>query len=731
MQTEHTTAIARSRKRVVVVATAIVSVAALWSAGLFLAQGSGAAAAVIQTYTLFGAATPAVAATSSSSSVELGVRFAPRTRGWATGMRFYKGSGNGGSHVGTLWSPTGNALARVTFTNESATGWQHATFSSPVPVSSGVTYFVSYHAPQGHFAYALGYFARSLRTRMLMAPRTTRSRGNGLFAFSASSTFPTNSGTGTNFYVDVDFVTMLPPAVTTTTARATTTTKPATTTTRPTTTTTSATTATTTASTTTTTTPQGPPGITSAPTQPPVVVCGNHAILDGPSTAPSGAMTVPAGDNSAMFAFTATANTTYWFAPGVHTLGSGQYSQIVPANGDTFVGAPGAVIDGQKKNNFAFTQHATGVTIKNLEIRNFTSPTDQGVVNHDSGNNWTVTHSSIHDNGGAALMAGANNTISYNCLDHNGQYGINAYQGGDGITNLVVDHNEISRNNTANLEVTNPGCGCTGGVKFWAVNQARVTSNYVHDNLSVGLWADTNDRGFDIEGNYISGNTSEGILYEISYNAVIRYNAFIRNAFTEGPANPGFPTGAIYISESGGDSRVGGFSSGVLDISRNVFTDNWSGVVLWENADRFCGSPANSSTGYCTLVNPTVATVSSCNSSNIAKAPYFADCRWKTQNVSVHNNTFQRTTATIASCTAANGCDYNAVFSNYGTYPSWSPYTGTEVEDAITFHQNNVFSNNTYKGSWQYMAHELSDSMSFSSWRAAPYNQDAGSTSTP
>ena len=39
----------------------------------------------------------------------------------------------------------------------------------------------------------------------------------------------------------------------------------------------------------------------------------------------------------------------------------------------------------------------------------------------------------------------------------------------------------------------------------------------------------------------------------------------------------------------------------------NVFTDNWSGIVAWENADRFAGSPANTSTGVGTLVNPSVA----------------------------------------------------------------------------------------------------------------------------
>ena len=61
-------------------------------------------------------------------------------------------------------------------------------------------------------------------------------------------------------------------------------------------------------------------------------------------------------------------NTTYYLAAGVHTLGTGQYSQIVPENGDAFIGAPGAIIDGQNKNNYAFTQHATGVNISYLTI---------------------------------------------------------------------------------------------------------------------------------------------------------------------------------------------------------------------------------------------------------------------------------------------------------------------------------------------------------------------------
>ena len=35
-----------------------------------------------------------------------------------------------------------------------------------------------------------------------------------------------------------------------------------------------------------------------------------------------------------------------------------------------------------------------------------------------------------------------------------------------------------------------------------------------------------------------------------------------------------------------------------------MFIDNWGGVILWENSNRFCNSPDNTSTGYCTLVEP-------------------------------------------------------------------------------------------------------------------------------
>jgi hypothetical protein len=488
--------------------------------------------------------------------------------------------------------------------------------------------------------------------------------------------------------------------------------------------------------------PSDPPtsGGAASPSSP---VCGNASILSGPATAPAGAVTLPAGDNSSMTAsYQLAANTTYWFAPGTHTIGSSQFAQFQPDQGDTFIGAPGAILSGQGENDYAFVSDATGVTVEYLTIEDFVAPESEGVVNQNSATGWTIENNTIEDNpDGAGAMLGTNDVLTNNCLTENGQYGFQSYAAGAGPSNVTVTDNEISYNDTANYEASDPGCGCTGGAKFWLTTGATVTGNYVHDNESVGLWADTDNSGFDISDNYISNNYGEGIIYEISYNALISGNTFVKNGLGSGPSNPGFPTPAIYISESGGDSRVPGPYSGSLTISGNTFTDNYSGVILWENANRYCGSTANTSTGTCTLVAPSIYTPASCsanvpNSTPSGNPDYFDNCRWKTQNVSVTDNTFNLNPADIGSgCTPANGCGFNGLFSEYGTY---APFTGWVVPNNISNHQNDHFSDNTYNGPWSFMGFAQGEIVTWAQWTAgfADTNgsgdtfaaQDAGST---
>jgi hypothetical protein len=418
-------------------------------------------------------------------------------------------------------------------------------------------------------------------------------------------------------------------------------------------------------------------------------------------------------------------HTTYWFAPGRHTLGSGKLSQIIPAEGDRFIGAPGAILDGQRLNQYAFTQQARNVTIRYLTIQNFGAPGDNGgqaVINSGGGVGWRIDHVTVRSNAGAGVMLGSGNILAHSCLQDNGQYGFQA-----GGSHITVDHNEMAGNNTDNWEARQQGCGCTGGAKFWDSDGVTITDNYIHDNLGPGLWADTNNRAFDVEHNYFARNQGEGFIYEISYNLRLANNTFVRNALAAGPKTDGFPDPAVYISESGADNRVAGPYGDTLAITGNTFIDNWSGVVLWENADRYCASGANTSTGYCTLVDPSKATVRSCGNPGLLETmPYYNDCRWKTQNVLVSRNIFTFHPARIGpDCTPGRYCGFNGIFSQWG---SWLPYHGTIVENHITFDQHNHFASNAYRGPWRFIVQQQGQAVGWTSWRASPYQQDAGST---
>ncbi|HWC66453.1 MAG TPA: right-handed parallel beta-helix repeat-containing protein [Acidimicrobiales bacterium] len=467
------------------------------------------------------------------------------------------------------------------------------------------------------------------------------------------------------------------------------------------------------------------PPTSRAPTQPPVRVCGNADLLLGPDSPPPGAIVVPPGDNSRID--WTQAGTTYWLAPGVHTLGGGEFDQIIPGRGATFIGGPGAVLDGRRMNRYAFTQQAPDVRIAYLTIRGFGRGADnhnEAVVNHDAGDDWIVEHNTIADNDGAGVFLGDGNVLRSNCLQDNGQYGFSAYEP-DGVRDVSVEGNEIVGNNRDDWETRIEDCGCSGGAKFWDTEGAVVAGNWVHDNHGPGLWADYNNRDFVFERNYFEGNADEALFYEVSYNAVIRHNTFRRNAIGKGQrfaeAGDLFPVAAVYISESGGDSRVAGPPA--IEVFGNVFHDNWSGITVWENADRYCG---NGATPGCTL--NTTATESSCVQPGISQKPLYDDCRWKSRNVKIYDNEFRVTPANIA-CEALL-CARQSLLSNHGTWPPDSPYQGAVIQDAITFRQGNVWARNRYIGPWVFVAHDLSTVLDFDSWQADPYGQDVGSTLT-
>jgi hypothetical protein len=158
-------------------------------------------------------AVPTTPAATDTSNLEVGMKFQSSESGFVTGVRFYKGTGNTGTHTGTLWTADGTKLASGTFTNETATGWQTMTFARSVPVSANTTYVVSYHAPNGHYAADNNFFTDgSTVLQPMTGLQGTADSPNGVFSLGATA-FPTDSFQNTNYWVDPVFNTVAAPNI--------------------------------------------------------------------------------------------------------------------------------------------------------------------------------------------------------------------------------------------------------------------------------------------------------------------------------------------------------------------------------------------------------------------------------------------------------------------------------------------------------------------------------------
>jgi hypothetical protein len=154
-------------------------------------------------------ATPGTIDSGDTQAVELGVRFSSTTAGYITGIRFYKAAANSGTHIGNLWSSSGQLLATGTFTGETTSGWQTLTFASPVAVTAGTTYVASYHTTSGHYAFNRNYFNSQFTSGNLRVPAN-----GGVYRYGTASAFPSSSYQGSNYWVDV-LLTTTPPVDTT------------------------------------------------------------------------------------------------------------------------------------------------------------------------------------------------------------------------------------------------------------------------------------------------------------------------------------------------------------------------------------------------------------------------------------------------------------------------------------------------------------------------------------
>jgi hypothetical protein len=147
--------------------------------------------------TVFAQSAPTLQDTSDTAAVNLGLRFTSSVAGKVLGVRFYKQSGNGGTHQAALWNAAGTRLAQATFAGETASGWQEVRFATPISIAAGVEHTVSYLAPQGRYPYTA-----SATWPMAKAPLSAL---GGTYAYGSALARPTSSWQGSHYWVDLIF----------------------------------------------------------------------------------------------------------------------------------------------------------------------------------------------------------------------------------------------------------------------------------------------------------------------------------------------------------------------------------------------------------------------------------------------------------------------------------------------------------------------------------------------
>jgi Domain of unknown function (DUF4082)/Fibronectin type III domain/Bacterial Ig domain len=190
-------------------------VAAITSAGP--GAESEASNSVTPWDTIFDLATPGTVDSGDGGSVELGVKFRSTEAGTINGIRFYKAATNTGTHIGSLWTMSGQLLAEATFTNETASGWQQVTFATPVQIEPNTTYVAGYLAPSGHYSVNGPNLSAAIVNGPLTAEASSSelsgTEGNGLYSYGSGVTFPTHDYNASNYWVDVLFAPEPPPTI--------------------------------------------------------------------------------------------------------------------------------------------------------------------------------------------------------------------------------------------------------------------------------------------------------------------------------------------------------------------------------------------------------------------------------------------------------------------------------------------------------------------------------------
>lgn len=179
----------------------------------------------------------------------------------------------------------------------------------------------------------------------------------------------------------------------------------------------------------------------------------------------------------------------------------------------------------------AFAGYVNNVTIKNLTVEKYASPTQSGAIQAGFGPGaqtiwivgWKIDSviARLNHSSGVAYSFSDGFELKNSKMLYNGQQGILGATG----KNILIENNEIAYNNNIHYDFLWEG----GGTKFTYSDGITIRGNNSHDNYGPGLWTDIDNYNVLYENNTVTNNLNAGIFHEISYNAVIRNNTIEGN----------------------------------------------------------------------------------------------------------------------------------------------------------------------------------------------------------
>ena len=256
---------------------------------------------------------------------------------------------------------------------------------------------------------------------------------------------------------------------------------------------------------------------------PPPPTTGNSRGPQSTIICPAGAVDIWPGSSIAQAVTANAGGTSFCLRAGIFYL----TGSITPKSGDTFTGEYGAVLDGSgwittDTTQAAFRSHLQDidrVTIRNLTIQNM----PQRAIHtwHDYSDGWTVEYVEVTNCHGGAISLPNSSVLRHSYVHHNtGDSQGGLIPNGGYIVSLAHDvlfeDNDISYNGETQKVVDN-----TQNVTF--------RNNWVHHNLGSGIWYDGDNTGILIENNTVEDNGADGVIIEISGQAIVRSNTIRRS----------------------------------------------------------------------------------------------------------------------------------------------------------------------------------------------------------